>query len=362
LTSSPPDELRGVQTPRIESVPDYVSTSGHEAVELCAAFGVHLDPWQQHVLIGALGERPDGKWSAFEVATIVSRQNGKGEILLARQLAGLFLLGEHLIMHSAHEYKTAAEAFLRIRAVVENYDELRKMVKTVRTSHGEEGIELRERPAAAVHGPFQGLGPWLHRRLHDLGRGIRPRRRGSGGDAADPERLQDRQPAGLVRLQRRPGGLDPARRRARARDLRGLQGLAYYEWSADPRADSDDRQAWAQANPAMGIRINAEHVERERAAMPELEFRRERLGIWDDAATNAVIPFDVWDQQIDRTSQPLDPVTFAIDISPTARRPPSASARAGRTASGTSRWPRPTWAPPGWSTRWSGCAAGPARR
>jgi hypothetical protein len=126
LTSSPPDELRGVQTPRIESVPDYVSTSGHEAVELCAAFGVHLDPWQQHVLIGALGERPDGKWSAFEVATIVSRQNGKGEILLARQLAGLFLLGEHLIMHSAHEYKTAAEAFLRIRAVVENYDELRK--------------------------------------------------------------------------------------------------------------------------------------------------------------------------------------------------------------------------------------------
>jgi phage terminase large subunit-like protein len=304
----------GAQTPRIESVPDYLSTSGQEAVDLCAAFGVHLDPWQAHVLDGALGEREDGKWSAFEVGLIVPRQNGKGEVLLARQLAGLFLLDERLIMHSAHEYKTAAEAFARIKAVIDGSDELRRHVAKVRTSHGEEGIELRN-----------------GNRLRFVARS-----KGSGrGFTADCIILDEAYELGpeqmaamLPTLSARPNpqvwyassaGLEHSLQLGAVRE-RGIKGdsagLAYYEWSADPRMDSDDPDAWVAANPALGIRISAEHIERERAAMPEVEFRRERLGIWDDASTNAVIPFDVWDAQIDRVSQPLDPLTFAIDISP----------------------------------------------
>ena len=62
------------------------------------------------------GERADGKWAAFETALIVPRQNGKGSILEARELAGLFLFGEQLILHSAHEFKTAQEAFRRVLA------------------------------------------------------------------------------------------------------------------------------------------------------------------------------------------------------------------------------------------------------
>jgi hypothetical protein len=56
-------------------------------------------------------ERADGKWAAFEVGLNVARQNGKGSILEARELAGLFLLGERLIIHSAHEFATSLEAF-----------------------------------------------------------------------------------------------------------------------------------------------------------------------------------------------------------------------------------------------------------
>ena len=70
------------------------------------------------------------------------RQNGKGAILEAIELAGLFLFGEQLILHSAHEFKTAQEAFRRVLQLVENTDHLRKRVARVRTSHGEEGIEL----------------------------------------------------------------------------------------------------------------------------------------------------------------------------------------------------------------------------
>ena len=73
------------------------------------------------------------------------REVGKHDAVLAdlaRELAGLFLFGEQLILHSAHEFKTAAEAFRRVLALVEGSDDLRRHVKKVRTSHGDEGIEL----------------------------------------------------------------------------------------------------------------------------------------------------------------------------------------------------------------------------
>jgi hypothetical protein len=122
-------------------------------------------------------------------------------------------------------------------------------------------------------------------------------------------------------------------RQVRERGIKGdSPGLAYFEWSADPRAEADDRDAWAQANPALGIRITEEFIELERDALPDIEFKRERLGIWDDAAMQAVIPFDIWDVAIDRTSQPLDPVTVAVDIAPD--RSASSIALAGRRSDG----------------------------
>ncbi len=45
---------------------------------------------------------------ASDVGLIISRQNGKGTVLEVRELGGLFVLGEELIIHTAHEFKTAA--------------------------------------------------------------------------------------------------------------------------------------------------------------------------------------------------------------------------------------------------------------
>lgn len=318
--------------PRVECVPPAASSSGRDAVELCAAFGIFLDPWQQLVLDGGLGEAPDGSWSAFEVGVVVPRQNGKGEILLARQLAGLFLLGEQLIMHSAHEYKTAAEAFLRIKTVIENNDDLIRRCKRPRTSHGEEGIELLDGRRLRFVARSKGSG------------------RGFTGDCVILDEAYELGPeqmaAMLPTLSARPNpqlwyassaGMESSSqlRAVRERGISGdAEGLAYFEWSADPRADMDDPSAWAQANPALGIRISEQFVRRERAAMPTVEFGRERMGIWDDNATQAIIPFDVWHDLIDRTSQPQDPVAFAVDVTPD--RSAASIAMASRRADG--RW------------------------
>jgi phage terminase large subunit-like protein len=129
--------------PRISRYPQYGTSAGQEAIELAATAGLQLDPWQRNILRHSLGERTDGTWTAFEVAVIVSRQNGKGAILEARELAGLILFGERLILHSAHEMKTASEAFRRVRDLFTNYDDLRRRVAKVTLQRGDEGIELK---------------------------------------------------------------------------------------------------------------------------------------------------------------------------------------------------------------------------
>lgn len=143
MTRSATVELLGVQEPRVSNCPPMVSTSGAEAIELAVSAGVFLFPWQQEVINVMLGERPDGNWSAYELGLLVARQNGKGEILLVRELAGLFLLGERLLLHSAHEFKTAKEAYLRIKGVIEGAPHLASRVKQFYQSNQETAVELK---------------------------------------------------------------------------------------------------------------------------------------------------------------------------------------------------------------------------
>ena len=83
-----------------------------------------LDDWQESFLFASLRQGSDGIWSAFEVAGVLPRQNGKGAIQYARQLVGLFVLGERLQVHTAHEFKTCSEHFLKIKELIEGSDEL----------------------------------------------------------------------------------------------------------------------------------------------------------------------------------------------------------------------------------------------
>lgn len=105
---------------------------------------------------------------------------------------------------------------------------------------------------------------------------------------------------------------------------RGISGesprLAYYEWSAPADAPADDVAAWYQANPALGIRIAEEYVrETEFDAMPEEQFKRERLGIWAEInAVESAIDARAWEACADPASEPAAeaPIVFAVDVPP----------------------------------------------
>jgi len=316
-------ERRDAQ-PRVCRYPPYVYSSGADAIDLADLAGLHLDPWQQLGLRHGLGERSDGRWSAFEVAVLVSRQNGKGAILEARELAGLYLFGERLILHSAHEYRTAMEAFLRVRNLIDGCDDLRRKVKRVVNTNGEEGIELLNGSRLRFIARSKGAG------------------RGFSADcliwdeayALTAEQVEAQMPV----LSARPnpqiwytssppldavsgGQLFSVRRRAL--DSSGPTSLAYLDWGADGRLDDlsgvdlDNRTLWATTNPAYGHRITEETIERERAAMSPAGFARERLGIWppDLSQGYQVIPVEDWEAALDGRSMIDGPRAFALDAS-----------------------------------------------
>jgi hypothetical protein len=334
MTSSlvAPPVLLGAQLPRVLSIPPAVSSAGGEAVDLCRMAGLKLDPWEEFVLAHSLGERADGKWAAFEVGVIVSRQNGKGTILEARELAGLFLLEERLIIHSAHQFDTSLEAFRRLLFLIENTPDLDRRVKRVSRSHGEEGIELKSRRRIRFRTRTKGGG------------------RGFTGDCLildeAMELPESAHGALLPILSARPNpqvwytgsavdqeihnhGIVFARIRERGH-RGGDPSLAFFEWSVAPEAIAADPKleaspaAWAQANPGLGIRISPEHIERERQSMAARTFAVERLGVGDWPATDAtgerVISAEAWDALVDETSSLVGPVCFAFDVRPDRAR------------------------------------------
>ena len=352
--------LLGVQEPRISSIPPYRSSSGQEVIDLCEQIGLVLDPWQQFVMHHSLGEREDGKWAAFEVGIIVSRQNGKDSIFEARELGGLFVLGEKLLLHSTHEFKTTLEHFRRVLFWLENVDWLRRRVKRIRTSHGEESVELLTGQRLRFVARTTGSGRGFSGDLVILNEAFNLP--DTAVDALMP--TLSARPNPQLWYGSSPGDKDiaPCDQLGRVR-RRGMAGkdpsLAYFEWSIDPCtpecgdgcASHDDPAApesWARANPALGIRISQEHVAREYASMGTKGFLRERLGVgnWPADAANqwAIIPEQKWravqdpevrdaaGEVIHPGSEAVGTVAFAIHVSPD--RSWAAIGAAGRRADG----------------------------
>lgn len=136
--------------PRVANIPPFDRSMGGAVVDLMAGIGRPLDPWQAYAIRNGLGQIPNPdmsgfKWSASQCGCWVPRQNGKGDILMALELGWLFLFKVPLIVHSAHEYKTAQEAYLRIKGVVEeNEDVFGKYIKRFWQANGEQGLELNK--------------------------------------------------------------------------------------------------------------------------------------------------------------------------------------------------------------------------
>lgn len=288
MTLSPPAVLLGDQAPRVSNYPAFGSSSGAEAIELAESAGVFLYPWQRHVIDVMLGERQDGKWSSYELGFLVARQNGKGEILLVRELAGLFLLGERLLLHSAHEFKTSKEAYLRIKGVIEGAPHLSSRVKQFYQSNQETAVELKNgaRLRFMARSRQSGRGFSAQTLLMDEAQEMSETARAALLFTTAAQKNPQLVYTGTVPTEDTANSevFTSVRDRGRAGDD---PQLAWLEWSIYPgtpkepiKPELDDRTGWAAANPSRGHLISDEQIERERLSTNEQTFLEERLSFW----------------------------------------------------------------------------------
>lgn len=341
--------LRGVQQPRISLVPDYVSSAGPQLIELAALAGLELDPWERLVVTHATGERADGKWAAFEAGINVPRQNGKGSILETRELGGLFVLNERLLVHSAHEQATSSEHFRRLLDLIEGVPEFERRVLKAPRGKGSEAIELRGGQRILFKTRTGGGGRGLTGDFVALDEAmILP----VAMTAALVPTMAARSITGNPQLWYAGSAVDQEKHdhgivftRLRQRALAGAGSLAYFEWSADvqgwlerhglrfdplrPEIDQvtqemlDDVGEWARGNPGLGIRIALEHIARERGgALASREFAVERLGVTDPPDTSEdsgrVISTSIWEAcaEHDQANRIVSVPVFAVDVNP----------------------------------------------
>ncbi len=269
--------------------------AGREAIGLAESVGLFLDPWQKLVVRVALAEDRGGLYAAREVGCLVSRQNGKGAILEAIALHGLFLVGDPLTLWTAHQFKTSSEAFLRMKGWIEGSGDLSSRVRRINTAHGEEGFELHS-----------GARLRFLARSKSSGRGFSPQRI-IFDEAQELAKVAIEAMLPSMRAQRNRQAIYTGTvpgpeinhpehwRRLCDRGRAGDAGrLAWCEWTpkgsdeVDTAAaiDLDSRRVWAASNPGIGFRdgLNFESLSGDREGLDEDSFARECLSIWPPQA------------------------------------------------------------------------------
>ena len=325
-----PPVVRGSQIPRIWSAPKSVSSETYDAaIRVAELARIKLDDWQKFVLEHALAEDARGNWAAPTVALVCPRQNGKNEILAIRELLGLFVLNEREIIHTAHRQPTASLQFRRVLGIIKAVPEFRDKMDRPIYGKGSEAIELNsgQRILFMTRTSGGARGSTVDCIIYDEAYELPS----AEISALSPTSLaveldQTWYASSAVDQEKHSYGVELAR--TRERGIRGTDGLAYFEWSIegdDPSAVSEDRASdqrlWAQANPALGIRIPVDRMRHKREVdMGPREFAVECLGVGDwprtDDLGGRILTPAAWAVCTDIKSQLRDPVCFAFDVSP----------------------------------------------
>lgn len=338
--TSPNASVIGKQTPALRVTPERVDHSfGDLAIELCAGYGLEADDWQKLVLTDWLG-MADDRWSALVCGLSVPRQNGKNVALEMRELFGMIGHGEK-ILHTAHELKTALKHFERFKYFFGNkvndpgarFPELNALVTRLRNGNGQQSIFLENGGQLEISARTSGSGRGFtvdvlvcdeaqHLDDNDIEALLSTT---SAAPLGNPQTIFTGTPPGPNQ------GEVFARTRAEVLDQK-TRSHSWLEWAAAPESDLDDPQAWAEANPGLGVRVLHHVVEGERSAYSDEGFARERLGMWSASSSMHVIRPDVWAGQGDQLSEASDHVAVAIDVAPD--RGVSSIATAGQRADG----------------------------
>lgn len=272
------DKVRsGRQEPTTSFVLPYEQTDGEIAVDLYELTGRTALEWQQGIIYDILAKNKDGKWTHTTFAFSVPRQNGKGEILIMRELYGL-AIGER-IMHTAHLTSTAHKAWERLCDILDMLGIPYRSIK----AKGQEIIELTDggRVEFRTRTNTGGLGETYDLLIIDEAQEYTTAQQSALkyviAASANPQTIMTGTPPTPISS----GTVFKTRRRDILAGDRENSGWA--EWSVDEFSDPNDKELWYRTNPSLNLTELDERSIKDEISTDEdgvIDFNIQRLGLW----------------------------------------------------------------------------------
>lgn len=293
------------------------------------AAGHPLFGWQWDCERKILATRGDGLWAHPDVALIITRQQGKTEIIVWRILYGLFYLGEKIV-YSAQRWKTVEDVYDRIAALIEEHPSLKRRLKSVQGCAGGMSKAGDHGEVHLTNGASLDMGP----RTRAVGRGQTKIDLAIFDEAYDIKELNTPDLTGAQNASDNPQSIfistaAVAELHPNCRVLAGMRrnGLRHEpdlyaaEWRAPDGLPRDDPATWVLAQPSHGVTVRAREVGRElrRARTQSLRkiFDADYLG-WgewplDDEDAQPVITRDGWDALTDYGPALVGDICIAVE-------------------------------------------------
>lgn len=299
-------------------------------VDFVGALGMKLDDWEEYVLWALHDINERDRWAASEFGLLVSRQNGKSEILCAYDLCRLFLfplpdLRRRTVLHTAHEVRTATESFEKVQAIIESSDRLMPMVKHIYTGNGKaillktrKGQLLGDRLLFVARSRNASRGFFATDIVYDEAQELAASTRSALTYTTTTVPNRQELYFGTAPLEENDAEVfEGVRDRGRAgKALR----TGWMEWSPtgaeDPKLaltiDPMSHEVWRQGIPALGIRIEPETVTEQVERGIELDLGAllgERFSVWPSRAADEVVKLSELDLDVWKRTAGKHPVT-----------------------------------------------------
>ena len=292
------------QNPSFTNV-DYKETRGNAAIKYYKSTGQQLLTWQQRQIKAIEATDKNGLWKYSTYCIGLSRRNGKGEVLAAREMDGLLNLSEK-ICYTAHRTTTSHDAFLRLYSLLKKagYEEHSRKAKKMN-----EKSFFASKQFGLEHIEITGGGIIDFRTRTDNG-GL-----GEGFDLLIIDEAQEytsKQESALIytvsaskNSQVIMVGTPPTETskgdvfvRIRENVLANkATDTGWAEWSTPemvPAENLDDPDLWKQYNPSYGKIITERNIRRELTGNV-LDFNIQRLGFWCTFNVKSEISAADWD-------------------------------------------------------------------
>ena len=303
-----------------------------------AILGESLYPWQKWALIHALEISGDlqSSWM-FRFRTVlfmIARQNGKTK--LSYIIASFFMnvLEVPSIFGTSLSLDKAEEVWEAVIAAQEKNPELVKRIDRVARTNGNKRLILENGSSYKVGAPTRRAGRGDSNDLVLLDE-VREQRDFEVLSAAAAS--TNAKPNGLIVCFSNAGDPDSVvLRQLRSQAIANIEGgtaanfggdvdggaLGLFEWSSPDGAKTDDMDALAQANPALGYGYLTERaLLSNRATFPENKFRSECMCQQVETILPQPFPDGAWSASLDSFSHiaPESEIYFGIDLSQNRR-------------------------------------------